>query len=154
MPVVLVGEQGSGKTTYIKNYVKMAQLRGEGCFIIDYIKNCELSQEIKEVVSDKNIIELDLSDIRNAQGIGYNEFIPKSNHYLDIVDIANRKALYIQALVDALNAEAEPLSSSMDRYLSAACNIVFLNQNASLKSVVRCINDYNYRNNLDRKSVV
>jgi hypothetical protein len=80
-----------------------------------------------------------------VQGIGYNELIPRSDKALDILDIANRKALYIQMLVDALNIDGEPLSSSMDRFLSAAANVVFLDNAASLKDVVRCLNDFNIR---------
>lgn len=144
-PYVLVGEQGSGKTTYISNYVNYIQRRKEGCMVIDYIKNCELSASIKKVVPSSNLIEIDMSDMHSVQGIGYNELKPKSNNPIDLLDCANRKALYIQMLVDALNADGDPLSSSMDRYLSAASNIVFLNENASLKDVVRCLNDFTYR---------
>ena len=144
-PYVLVGEQGSGKTTYISNYVNNIQKRNEGCIIPDFIKNCELSETIKKVVPKDRLIELDMSDIQNAQGIGYNELIPKSNNCLDILDIANRKALYVQMLVDALNADGDPLSSSMDRYLGSAANVVFLDSNASLKDVVKCLNDCSYR---------
>lgn len=144
-PLVLIGEQGSGKSTYISNYVKYIQRRDEGCMLIDYIKNCELADSIKKASSSSRVIELDMSDVESAQGIGYNELVPKSDKPLDILDIANRKALYIQMLIDALNTDGDPLSSSMDRYLSAAANIVFLNSAASLKDVVRCLNDYNYR---------
>lgn len=148
MPVVLVGEQGSGKTTYICNYVTQVQKKGEGAIVIDYIKNCELSDSIKKVVPKGNLIELDLSDIKNAQGIGYNELKPKSNNVDDILDVVNRKALYMQALVDALNNDGGELTSLMDRYLSAAFNIVLLDNNASLRDVVRCLNDAKYRKEL------
>lgn len=144
-PLVLIGEQGSGKTTYISNYVNSIQKRNEGCIVIDYIKNCELSQTIKKVVPKNNLIELDMSDIQSAQGIGYNELLPKNSHCLEILDISNRKALYVQMLVDALNVSGDPLSSSMDRYLSGAANVVFLNPSASLKDVVKCLNDYSFR---------
>lgn len=144
-PLVLVGEQGSGKTTYISNYVKCIQSKDEGCILIDYIKNCELSETIKKATPSNRIVELDMSDVLSAQGIGYNELKARSNKPLDILDVANRKALYIQMLVDALNTDGDPLSSSMDRYLSAASNIVFLNENASLKDVVKCLNNHQYR---------
>lgn len=141
-PLVIIGEQGSGKTTYISNYVSNILSRGEGCMLIDYIKNCELSDSIKAVVPKNMLVELDLSDYLNAQGIGYNELTPKSNSYGDVLSTANLKALYIQMLIDALNAEGEPLSSSMDRYLSSAANIVFLDNNASLKDIIDCLNNH------------
>jgi hypothetical protein len=64
---------------------------------------------------------------------------------MDIVDVANRKSLYIQMLIDAVNVNGDPMSTNMDKYLNAACNIVFLKDNASLKDVMRCLNDHTYR---------
>ena len=144
-PLVLIGEQGSGKTTFICNYSHDIQSRNEGAIVLDFIKNCELSSSIERNTPSDKLIVLDMSDIYQVQGFGYNELKPKSNNYLDLLDIANRKSLYIQMLVDALNVGGDPLSSSMDRYLSAASNVVFLNANASFKDVVRCLNDYEYR---------
>lgn len=144
-PLVLIGEQGSGKTTYISNYVNNIQSRDEGAIVIDYIKNCDLSTTIEKVVSKEKLIILDMSNIHEAQGFGYNELQPKTHNYLDLLDVSNRKSLFVQMLIDALNVEGEPLSTSMDRYLSSASNIVFLNPNASLKDVVRCLNDFEYR---------
>jgi hypothetical protein len=147
-PFVLIGEQGSGKTTCMSNYVDCIQKRDEGAMVIDFIKNCELSETIKKVVPSSRLIELDLSDTRNAQGIGYNELMPSSERDFDMLDIANRKAIYIQMLIDALNDTGRPddqLSTSMDRYLTGATNVVFLNNNASLKDVVRCLNDHSFR---------
>ena len=147
-PYVWIGEQGSGKTTGMSNYVKCILTRDEGCMVIDFIKNCELSESIKKVVPKDRLIELDLSDTRNAQGIGYNELTPSSDSPDDLLDIANRKAIYVQMLIDALNDTGRPddqLSTSMDRYLTGATNIVFLNNNASLKDVVRCLNNHIFR---------
>lgn len=144
-PLVLIGEQGSGKTTFLSNYAKNIIQRNEGCMLIDFIKNCELADTIKDAVPPDRVIELDMTNIKNAQGIGYNELKPKTNDLDELMDVANRKAIYIQMLIDALNVDGDPLSSSMDRYLSAATNIVFLNNYASLKDVVRCLNDHEYR---------
>lgn len=144
-PLVLIGEQGSGKTTFISNYVNNIQSRDEGAIVIDYIKNCDLSTTIEKVVAKERLIILDMSNIYEAQGFGYNELQPKTNNHLDLLDVSNRKSLYVQMLIDALNVDGEPLSTSMDRYLSSASNIVFLNPNASLKDVVRCLNDFEYR---------
>lgn len=145
LPLVLLGEQGSGKTTYISNYVKYIQRRDEGCMLIDYIKNCELANTIERNTPKDRLIVVDMSDVNSAQGFGYNELQPKNSNPISLLDVANRKSLYIQMLIDALNVEGDPLSTSMDRYLSATSNIVFLNNNASLKDVVRCLNDYEFR---------
>lgn len=147
-PLVLVGEQGSGKTTMILNYIRCILKRDEGAMVIDYIKNCELSSNIeKEVPKDKLII-LDMSDIKQCQGIGYNELKPKSKMSEDMLDVATRKAQYIEDLINSLNIDGEPLSTSMERYLNASATIVSLDNKSSLKDVVRCLNDFEYRDKM------
>ena len=145
LPLVLVGEQGSGKSTYLANYINCIQKRNEGAIVIDFIKNCELANIIDKHIDKSRCVILDMTDFDCVQGIGYNELKPKSYNIMDRLDVANRKANYIQTLVDALNVNGEPLSSSMDRYLNAASNIVFLDDNASLQDVVRCLNDWQFR---------
>lgn len=145
MPLVLIGQQGSGKSTYITNYVTYATQRNEGVILIDYIKNCEVANTVKNALPPSKVVEIDMSDIRSVQGIGYNELVPKGSDPLSQLDVSNRKSLYIQMLIDAINVDGDPLSTSMDRYLSAASNIVLLDQNASLGDVIRCLNSHEYR---------
>ena len=45
--LVVLGPQGCGKSTYLANYSKDAIAAGEGVIVIDFIKNCELTDEIK-----------------------------------------------------------------------------------------------------------
>lgn len=145
-PIVFIGEQGSGKTTYISNYVKDIQKRDEGAIVIDFIKNCELASTIENNIEDKSkLIVLDLSNFDDLQGFGYNELKPRDNSVMELLDVANRKSLYVSMLVDALNIDGEPMSSSMDRYLSAASNVVLLSNKASLKDVIRCLENYEFR---------
>lgn len=145
LPLLLIGSQGAGKTTFIMNYVKNIISRDEGCIVIDYIMNCKLSQVIEDIVPKHKLISLDLSDIYNCQGFGYNELKPKSNKYEDCIDVANRKALYVERLIDSLRGNGDALTSQMDRYLHASCSVVLLNENASLKDVIRCLNEHEFR---------
>lgn len=148
LPVVMIGEQGSAKTTTLGNFAKDAQSRNEGVIIIDYINRTELCDAVKSAVDIKNVIDMDLSDVDNAQGIGYNELKPKSDKAKDIAECSNQKAQYISRLIDSIGNKsnnADDLSSRMDRYLSAASNVVMVDENASLKDVVKCLNDYKYR---------
>ena len=145
MPLVLIGQQGSGKSTYISNYCKMASDHGDGCIVIDFIKKCELADSIKNALPKDKVIEIDMSDVRSVQGIGYNEFTANKSDPMSALDISNRKSLYISTLIDAINPNGDPLSPSMDRYLSAASNIVFLDRDASLNNVIRCLNNHEYR---------
>lgn len=148
MPLVLDGEQGAGKTSFLGNYIRDIQTRGEGCIVIDYIKNCELCDAIKKVIPKDRIIEIDMSDIDNVQGIGYNELKPRSNSSKDIVDCANMKAGYISRLVNALSIKDDVMSARMERYLNAASNVVMCCENASLKDIMKCLNDHEYRQKL------
>jgi hypothetical protein len=145
LPIVILGEQGSGKTTAISNYAHNIQKRKEGAIVIDFIKNCELSDIIEENTPNDNLIILDMSDIHSIQGIGYNELKPKTNSPDDLFEISNRKALYIEMLIEAINADGIPLTSGMGECLNAASNVVFLNQEASLKDIIRCLKNHEYR---------
>lgn len=146
LPLTVMGPQGSGKSTYFANYAKCANSRGEAVIVIDFIKNCELSEAIKSAVPKDSILELDLSDSRNLQGFGYNEI--KFNAEMDdfeVLELANLQAQQTMALIDAINNEGLPLTSKMRRYLSSAANVVFLNQGASIRDVVSCLQDFRKR---------
>ena len=143
-PLVIFGEQGSGKSTYLANYVKDIQSRGEGAIVIDFIKNCELSDAIAKKVRANNLIVLDISDGTCLQGFGYNE-IPVGSTKEEKLQNANKKAEFIELLVDALQTTEGELSSSMSRYLNAAANVVFLSEDASFKDVIRCLENHEYR---------
>ncbi|HEY5588912.1 MAG TPA: ATP-binding protein, partial [Candidatus Paceibacterota bacterium] len=136
-PLVLIGEQGSGKTTFIKNYCRCAEKRNEGIILIDFIKGCELADSVRKIMPSDKIIEIDISQIKDAQGIGYNELKP--NKKRGLLEVANLKAIYISSLINSINVDGEPLSTQMDRYLSAASNITMLDANASLRDVIRCL---------------
>jgi hypothetical protein len=59
--------------------------------------------------------------------------------------LSNKKSEMTIQLVDAINDNGEPLSPKMARYLSASANIVYINNNTTLKDVVRCLQDYKFR---------
>ena len=149
MPLVLVGEQGAGKSTYLANYVLDVVSRGESAVVIDYIKNCELCSTIKEALVKKvgasKIIDLDLSDVSSTQGFGYNELKPASQRVEDRASIVYTKTTYITRLIDAMAINGDVLSARMSRYLEAACHVVLSSNNASLKDVVNCLNDFKFR---------
>lgn len=145
MPIVLVGEQGAGKTTYMSNYINYTRRRTEGVIIIDFIKNCALSKAIQSVVPKEDVIVINHGDLKNMQGFGYNEYHAESDDPEELLQIANDKALFISMLIDAVNVFGEPLTSSMDNYLNAACNVVLLDPKASLKEVIKVLQNHEYR---------
>lgn len=145
LPLVLIGSQGGGKTTYIGNYAKDCVAAKEGVIVLDFIKNCELSDTIKHYVSKDKLIELDLSTEKDIQGLGYNEIEIKPN--LDTftkLKLASLQSQQIMSLIDSVSI-GDPLSSRMRRFLNAAANIVFVQGYNSVKNVVECLEDYRKR---------
>lgn len=147
LPMCFIGSQGSGKTTLFKNYARDCNKAGESVFVIDFIKDCELSDSIKEAIPSKDLVELDLSLQDDIQGFGFNEIvIEDSMSDFDKLKLANLQAIQTMALVDSMNADS-PLTARMRRYLNAAANVVFVQQNNSIKSVIQCLEDCSKREN-------
>lgn len=145
LPLVLIGSQGGGKTTYMGNYSKDCVEAKEGLIVLDFIKNCELSDTIKQYVSKDKLIELDLSTEKDIQGLGYNEI--EINPNLDTftkLKLASLQAQQIMSLIDSVSI-GDPLSSRMRRFLNAAANVVFVQGYNSVKNVVECLEDYRKR---------
>lgn len=142
--LVLLARQGGGKTTYLCHYSKDCLSRNESIVHIDFIRNNEASKSIEKVAD--NPIILDLSTEEGLQALAYNEIEFKPDMTLfEKQALANKKAEMTIQLVDSINDNGEPLSPKMSRYLSAAANIIYMKENTTLKDVVRCLQDYKFR---------
>lgn len=145
LPLVLIGSQGGGKTTLMGNYSKDCVEAKEGLIVIDFIKNCELSDTIKKYVSKDKLIELDLSTEEQIQGLGYNEIeIKKDMDTFTKLKLASLQSQQIMSLIDSVSI-GDPLSSRMRRFLNAAANVVFVQGYNSVKNVVECLEDFRKR---------
>jgi hypothetical protein len=146
LPLLLLAPQGSGKTTFLCNMNKNIRSRKECSIVLDWIKNCELSDSIKKTVQKEDIIEIDLSNNSDLQSFAFNElkYIEGESKF-SLADIANMKAEQTLAFIDSINTQGEPLSPTMRRYLSAACNVVYLDQNASIGDVISCLDNHKKR---------
>lgn len=145
LPLVLIGSQGGGKTTYMGNYARDCVRTNEGLIVIDFIKNCELSEDIKGCVDKERLIEIDLADEKTMQGLGFNEVkITKTMSIFDKLKFANIQSQQIMDLVDSISV-GDPLSSRMRRFLNAAANVVFALGYSSIKNVIECLESHNKR---------
>ena len=145
LPLTLIGSQGGGKTTYIANYACDCVKVGESVIIIDFIKNCELSEDVKKIVPVNKIIDIDLGSEEGIQGLGYNEIIIKEEYSnFEKLKLASLQAQQIMSLVDAVSI-GDPLSSRMRRFLNAAAQVVFVQGYNSLKNVVDCLENASKR---------
>ena len=146
LPLMLLGRQGGGKTTYLCNYANYAQGRDESIIHIDFIRNNEASKDVEKVVSKDKVIVLDFSKQEHIQSLAYNEikFTSDMNWY-NKQQLANKKTQLTIELVNSINETGEPLSPKMERFLCATTDIVYLNENATFKDVIKCLQDYRYR---------
>ncbi|MGL4875203.1 MAG: hypothetical protein ACRC30_11205 [Clostridium sp.] len=145
LPLVAIGSQGGGKTTYMANYVKDCIDNNEACIIIDFIKNCELSNDIMQVVPKDKIVEVDLADEKMIQGLGFNEIkITSKMSAFEKLKYANIQTQQLMDLVDSISV-GDPLSSRMRRFLQATGDVVFSLGYNSIKDVVNCLENHKYR---------
>ena len=145
-PLVANGGQGSGKTTFLGNYAKDCTKAGEGLILLDYIKNCELSDAIAKVVPKNRLIIIDLSKESDIQGFGYNEIkIDTTASDYEILKDANIQSQEIMSFIDSISL-GEALTGRMRRYLSAAANVSFVIGCTSIKEVIRCLEEHIIRN--------
>ena len=147
LPIIVMTKQGGGKTTWFENVGvflmnnfkrKMAEakpVKKESLFIIDYIKNCEMSYNIMHNIDAEDIIIID----PKTQGIGFNEVEADMNNIDDILEKSSDQAQEMMKFINAINENAEPLSPKMRRYLNAAFRICFIHPHQSLKNAIQIL---------------
>lgn len=149
LPIAILGGSRSGKSTFSENICKDIIAAGEGLIIFDFIRNCELAEHVRRITPVDRLIDLDLSDPNCYQAFAYNEIvITEDMTPLQKIQVANKKIKQIMNLVDSMNADGKSLTGKMRRYLLSAGKIVLLNNNSSLKEVIKCLQNHNFRNDL------
>lgn len=149
LPIAILGGSRSGKSTLSENICKNIIDKGEGLVVFDYIKNTEFADNIRRIAPVDRLIDLDLTNAECYQAFSYNELSINENMTdLKKIKISNMKIKQVMNLVDSINEDGKRLTGKMRRYLISAGKIVFLNNNASLKDVIRCLQNHVIRNNL------
>lgn len=145
LPLVCIGSQGGGKTTFICNNAKDCITNNESIVVIDFIKNCSLSEDIKSITPKDRLVEIDLSNEKDLQGFGYNEIkITKDMTTYQKCNLASKQTQQIVAFIDSISV-GDPLSSKMRKYLTSASNVSFVLGYNSIKDVVNCLTNYKIR---------
>ena len=141
LPLVEIGAQGAGKSTFMANYYRFANTRKEGGVLIDFIKNCEMSEEVIRYLPKDDMIVLDYTKEECMQGFSFNEFkVGPEMGTFEKLNLTNLQAQQILTFVDSINQE-QTLQARMRKYLSSAANVVFATGENSLKEVVNCLED-------------
>lgn len=141
--LTVIGPTRAGKTTLLANLSRDSILAKETTIIFDFCGNCDLSNEIASVIDKDKVLNIDCSDFNNLQGMGYNEVKPLTDNPFEIYNCAKIKASQLKTLVNNLNDDSD-LKSRMERYLSSAALVVFIN-GGSIKDVFRVLQDHVFR---------
>lgn len=146
LALLLLGSQGEGKTNFIANYALFAHKIKECNIVIDYVKNCECSDAIYQVLGSKNVDILDLSKKENLQSFAFNELvIPNGAEEFEIFEIASLKSEQTLAFINAINKDGIPLTTNMRRMVESACKLVYLRNNTSIGDVIKCLTMHQVR---------
>lgn len=146
LPKIVMGPMGSGKTEYSKTFAVEAAKKGDSVIIFDYIKDCELSNDIAKYV---RAIKIDLSNENQLYALAYPELQPRGTKWerLKAANILARQTEYlINSLVD------EILTPRMSRYLDAACKVVYVHENPKVSEVMDVLTNWKVRNEYIRKA--
>lgn len=143
LAVAVIGPTRSGKTSFLGNLARNCIDAGECVIVLDYIENCGLSEDIKKCIPQDKILEINLHDYNNLQGLGYNEACTDSTEPFILYDSANKQANQLMALVNSTNDDSE-LRARMERYLQGAAKVVFIN-NGPIRHVFEILQDHELR---------
>ena len=145
MPEVIMAKMGGGKTSAFENKGVDAVNSGDGLIVIDFIKNCEMSDNIIKNINKDKVVVINFADFMCQEGFGFNEInmIRDMNNHMSRYECAVLQNAQITQFIDSLGDEE--FSASMGRYLDAACTAVLIHENKSIKDVVRCLEDFRTR---------
>jgi hypothetical protein len=126
LTLVLIGPTRAGKSTLIGNMSHDAIKNGECVILFDYIKNCELSEEVAALFPQDKVLNIECSDFNNLQGLGFNEVGFSMDPFVQY-DNAKRQTTQLLTLVNAINTSDTHFSPKMERYLTSASLVAFIN---------------------------
>lgn len=144
LATAIIGPTRSGKTTLLGNLARNSVDAGECVVVLDYIENCGLSEDIKAMIPKDKILEVNLYDSNNLQGLGYNEAIINSNDPFKIYESAKKQTSQVLTLINSVNVNNSEFTPRMERFLSSACLVAFA-QNKALKDVFKILQDWQFR---------
>ncbi|NRD80251.1 hypothetical protein HPT25_23295 [Bacillus sp. BRMEA1] len=149
--LLLIGPTRAGKSNFISHLSIDAVENGECVIIFDFIKKNELSDTVANCFPSEKVLNIEVTDVDNIQGMGYNEAKSTSTDPFKRYTSAKLQNSNLIALINAVKADGlAPLSSKMKRYLEASALVVFSN-NGAFKDVVECLQDHVVRYRWIRK---
>lgn len=146
LPLAIMGGSRSGKSTFSINMCKNIIDAGEGLIVIDFIKNTELAEQIKDITPVDRLIEIDLSNPKCIQSLTYNEIKIKEGMSKDeVLKTARMQANYVLQLVNIINNDDKQLAPKMRKYLGAAARVAFCSPGTSMKDILKILQSHTVR---------
>lgn len=147
--LAITGKQGSGKTEGLKNYAYDCINHGDSIIILDYIGNNDLASTVQKIVPDDKLVLKDLSKMECMESIAYNEkYYTEEMDLMDKLDIISEKSQLITQLINSFNF-GQDLTSAMRRFFVSAAIVTYsVNQHASFRQIVDCLEFYETRMSL------
>lgn len=144
--LAITGKQGSGKTEELKNYSNDCIKHGDSLVILDYIGNNDLANTVQQIVPEDKLILKDLSKIECMESIAYTEkYYTDDMDTMDKLDIISEKSQLITQLINSFNF-GQDLTSAMRRFFVSAANVTYsVNQYASFRDIINCLEFYDTR---------
>jgi len=155
LPLAIFGMQGVGKSEYLINYIVNAIKNNQSVFILDGIKNCELSDTVLNSldINKNKIVILDFSDMEYIFGLNWDEIknskIDNKNKMYVSNQITQQLILFLDSLVDE---NLQKLSVKMKRFLTSAGLLVFSLPNTTILDVLNCLVDIDVRHKFIKQS--
>ncbi len=145
LTLVVVGPTRAGKTTLLGSLAKDAIVHKECVIMFDFIKNCEASKEVAENFTEDQALVISCANLDELQGLGYNEFDEVDNsNVMDAYINAKRQTQQLLTLVNSINSDDKNLAPRMERFLTCASLITFI-QKGSIKDVFDVLSNHETR---------
>lgn len=146
LPLAILGASRSGKSTFSVNLSKNIIDNNEGLIVLDFIKDCELANNIKTITPKDRLIDIDLSNPKMIQSLCYNEFkITYDMTAYEISSISRKQTNNLLKIVNIINGDDKELSPKMRKYLGAAARIAFCFPNSCMKDVLNILQFHEIR---------
>lgn len=137
----------SGKTTLLKNLSRDSINAGECSILFDFCGECEFSDDVSSFIDNNKILNIDLSNFNELQGLGFNEIYTNSNNPFEVYKGSKMQTSMLVNYINSINIDNE-LEPRMNRYLKASSLIVFIN-NGSISDVFEVL-----QNHITRKQFI
>lgn len=144
LPFIILTKMGGGKTTLLLNMARDTVDAGDGLIVFDYIRDCQLSKALIKMYPDINIIKFDDPD--NLDNFSFPEVeIDESWSVSKRLETANIIFGEVKLLVNSMATDSNEMTRPMSRYLSAACNMVFIHKDKTLLDLLDVLEDKDIR---------